>query len=289
MKIEGVAIVFDVLSEDLGGFRELVRPEAMDRTLNEEIDVRALVDHDTGKIIGRLDAGTLALRKRADGLHVEIWPPDTTVGRDIVASIAREDVFSMSFAFRALLDKWYVVETTPIREVLDMRVFEVSPVVFPAYVQTSVGMSAPAVELERREQRGPLERRPAGRGEHLSEAKRRAIEVLKLCADRGRVAGISVAFDEDGRPTTADRDGTPDEQRRWRQDAVGRELREERARWAASGRPVRELQARQDRVAHELARGSVALKGRLLPDLQAQQDRVAAEICRNRLRRSRIA
>lgn len=284
MKIEGVAIVFDVLSEDLGGFRELVRPEAMDRTLNEEIDVRALVDHDTGKIIGRLDAGTLALRKCADGLHVEIWPPDTTVGRDIVASIAREDVFSMSFAFRALLDKWYVVETTPIREVLDMRVFEISPVVFAAYSQTSVGMRAQAVALERREQRGPLERRPAGLGEHLSEAKRRAVEVLRLCADRGRVAGVSVEFDEDGRPTIADRDGTPDEQRRWRQDAVGRELREDRARLAASGGPVRELQARQDRVAHELAGGTVPLTGRSLPALQAQQDRVAAEICRNRPR-----
>ena len=59
--IHGLAIPFGVLSADLGGFRELFTPEAVDRTFAEAIDVRALVDHDTAKIIGRVRAGTLAL------------------------------------------------------------------------------------------------------------------------------------------------------------------------------------------------------------------------------------
>ena len=39
MALRGTAIVFDSKSEDLGGFREIVRPEAADRTFAEKIDV----------------------------------------------------------------------------------------------------------------------------------------------------------------------------------------------------------------------------------------------------------
>ena len=61
--IEGHAVVFNSLSEDLGGFREIIKPEAVDRTLREAVDVRALVNHDAGQVIGRTRAGTLTLRK----------------------------------------------------------------------------------------------------------------------------------------------------------------------------------------------------------------------------------
>src|SRR5689334_14048664 len=78
-KIRGYAIVFNSLSQDLGGFREIVAPEAVDRTLNEGLDVRALVDHDSGKVIGRTRSGTLNLRKDSRGLKIEI-EPDTDIG-----------------------------------------------------------------------------------------------------------------------------------------------------------------------------------------------------------------
>src|SRR5690349_10498157 len=84
--IRGYAIVFNALSQDLGGFREIIKPEAVDRTLSEALDVRALVDHDPGKVIGRTRAGTLTLRKDKTGLKVVIDPADTTYGRDILES-----------------------------------------------------------------------------------------------------------------------------------------------------------------------------------------------------------
>src|SRR5262245_1416008 len=100
--IRGYAIVFGRPSENLGGFVEVIAPEAVDRTLKDHVDLRALVDHDPGKVIGRLSAGTLRVEKDSRGLSVEIDPPETSIGQDLVASIKRRDVTGMSFSFRTM-------------------------------------------------------------------------------------------------------------------------------------------------------------------------------------------
>lgn len=141
-KIRGYALVFNTPSLDLGGFREIILPEAVDRTLKEGLDVRALVDHDSAKVLGRTKAGTLALRKTSQGLQVEIDPPNTTAARDILESVNRGDVSGMSFAFRVLTDDWHEQDGETIREVMDMRISEVSVVTFPAYPDTSVSLRA---------------------------------------------------------------------------------------------------------------------------------------------------
>ena len=97
--IRGYAVVFGTLSADLGGWREPIEPAAVDRTIAEALDVRALVDHDPSKVLGRTKAGTLQLAKDAHGLAVRINPPDTTTGRDVLALVERGDVSGMSFSF----------------------------------------------------------------------------------------------------------------------------------------------------------------------------------------------
>ncbi len=139
-RLRGYAIVFNVRSQNLGGFQEVIAPEAIDRTFKEALDVRALVNHDSAKVIGRQKAGTLQMQKDATGLRVTIEPDlEISYAKDIAASVRRGDVSGMSFAFRTIEDDWnYDDEEMPLRTVLDMRVSEVSIVTFPAYTQTDV-------------------------------------------------------------------------------------------------------------------------------------------------------
>lgn len=138
-KITGHAAVFNQWSEDLGGFREIIRPGAFAKTI-KEADVRALFNHDPNYVLGRNKAGTLRLEEDKKGLAIEIDPPDTQWARDLTTSIQRGDIDQMSFGFRTVKDKWGDDGETNQRELLEVELFDVSPVTYPAYPQTSVGV-----------------------------------------------------------------------------------------------------------------------------------------------------
>lgn len=139
--IEGYAAVFDSWSVDLGGFREIIRPDAFAPALENKPDIRALVDHDPGRIIGRTAAKTLWVSQDDDGLAYLIDVPDTRVGRDILTSIERGDVTGSSFSFRLTPDGdlWSIDrDGTLVRELVRIGVvYDVGPVTFPAYPDTS--------------------------------------------------------------------------------------------------------------------------------------------------------
>lgn len=136
--IKGYAIVFNKLSEDLGGFREQVAPGACSRAIKED-DIRAAFNHDSNYILGRNKAGTLKLSEDDKGIYFEINPlPDTQWCRDLQVSISRGDINQCSFKFAAIKDQWDEKGKTPVRTLLDMRLFDVSIVTYPAYPQTSV-------------------------------------------------------------------------------------------------------------------------------------------------------
>lgn len=150
-KITGHAAVFDKWSDDLGGFREIIRSGAFKKTL-KEADIRALFNHDPNYVLGRNKADTLRLEEDDKGLAIEIDPPDTQWARDLTTSIERGDINQMSFGFRTVKDQW----TTPKegkenqRELLEVELFDVSPVTFPAYPQTDVSIrSVDMNELQR--------------------------------------------------------------------------------------------------------------------------------------------
>ena len=156
-KIVGYAAVFDSESRDLGNFTEVIKPGAFNRALSEKQDVRAFVDHDASKILGRTKAGTLELSTDSVGLRVEITPPDTTVGRDTVESVRRGDLDSMSFGFVVRDDNWREVEGRALREIRDLDLHEVSLVSFPAYEETSVAVRRLDRQLNRRDGGAPIE------------------------------------------------------------------------------------------------------------------------------------
>ena len=138
VRLKGYAAVFDSMSEDLGGFRDTIRKGAFHRSIGDGADVRALVEHDPARIIGRNKAGTLTLREDDEGLSVDIQPPDTTAGRDVVESVKRGDLTQMSFGFRTVTDEWHTEGAEQIRTLIDVDLFDISVVAYPAYPDTSV-------------------------------------------------------------------------------------------------------------------------------------------------------
>lgn len=139
----GYAAKFNTTSEDLGGFVERIAPGFFDDVLGN--DVRALKNHDPHFLLGRSSAGTLRVGVDATGLWYEYDDPDTTYSRDLAISIERKDLNQSSFAFNldyssGLADKWEKKgDGTWIRTLLKASaLYDVSPVTFPAYTDTSV-------------------------------------------------------------------------------------------------------------------------------------------------------
>lgn len=141
-RIIGHAAVFNQLSEDLGGFREQIAHGAFAEAIETD-DVRALFNHNSDHILGRNRAKTLMLSEDTRGLAIEIIPPDTQIARDIMVSMERGDITQMSFGFslRPNGENWALDdEGRVIRTLTKVRLYDVSPVVFPAYPQTDVAL-----------------------------------------------------------------------------------------------------------------------------------------------------
>jgi HK97 family phage prohead protease len=138
-KLVGYAALFNKPTELFPGLTEKVAPGAFTRTLGEGADVRALVDHDPSKIIGRTKSGTLALQENRKGLKVAIDAADTQAGRDILKSVERGDVDQMSFGFRVVKESWEAKKDgSTVRTLEDVELFDVSAVTFPAYADTTI-------------------------------------------------------------------------------------------------------------------------------------------------------
>jgi len=135
--VEGSAALFNTLSDDLGGFREQIAPGAFNDVLDD--DVRALMNHDPNLILGRTKSGTLTLELTVDGLMYRYSDPDTTYSQDLRKSMKRGDVTQSSFAFSVAEDDWEEVDDQLVRTITKFkRLYDVSPVTYPAYPDTTV-------------------------------------------------------------------------------------------------------------------------------------------------------
>lgn len=129
----GYAYRFNRLSQNLGGFVEMITPGAGKKSIGES-DIRALFNHDPNKVLGRNRAGTLTLEEDDQGGAYEIRLPDNTVGRDLATSLEREDITGSSFGFRLVADDWDETdEGFPLRKLEQFSIRDVGPVTFPAY------------------------------------------------------------------------------------------------------------------------------------------------------------
>lgn len=161
--LAGYAAVFDswtVLHRSkFFEYREVVRPGAFRNALAERQDVRALFNHDANHVLARTKPGTLRLREDSKGLNMELDPPATQFGRDVVEMIRRGDVSQMSFAFvaRSGGEKLTVRTEGDVEiyenEILDVDLYDVAPVTYPAYRDTEVAVRTAGVVRRHREER----------------------------------------------------------------------------------------------------------------------------------------
>ena len=140
--IEGYAIVFNSLSNDLGGFREIIEPTAIDDELIKNSDIVCLKNHNIKLgILARSYHGRGSLKLEIDGhgLHYSFDAPHTQFGDEVLEMVKRGDIAKCSFAFVCGEDVWDKDEKTGeyIRHVKKIKnLYDVSLVYHPAYEET---------------------------------------------------------------------------------------------------------------------------------------------------------
>jgi len=157
MVIGGLASTYDQYT-NMGGFAEVVR-----RGFFDGIDVSeaaCLKNHNENLVLGRTYNNTLKLTDTADGYDYEAYPPDTTTGRDSFIEVRDGYIYKSSFAFTVKETSWKKVKRSELAGMLSEsdldaltyggevevrelikgeKLYDVSPVTYPAYGGTSVG------------------------------------------------------------------------------------------------------------------------------------------------------
>jgi uncharacterized protein len=139
-KLAGYAAIYNSQSQDLGGFVERILPGAFKRTLTQPDHIRALLEHDPQRLLGRVGSRTLSLQENTKGLYFELSLPDTSYARDLGALVERGDISGCSFGFRVPEggDQWEVRSGQLMRDLIAVDLQEITITGNPAYLDTSV-------------------------------------------------------------------------------------------------------------------------------------------------------
>lgn len=141
--VEGVAIVFDSDSQDMG-YYETIAANAIDEDTIKRSDIFCYLNHDENRGVlarSRYGVGSLSLSLESDGLHYRFEAPKTQLGDELLSYLSRGEITTSSFAFTVADggDRWYRDENGTLRREITKidRLFDVSPVFEPAYLATA--------------------------------------------------------------------------------------------------------------------------------------------------------
>jgi HK97 family phage prohead protease len=166
--IEGYFAVFNRETELWPGAYEDIDSEAFDNTLGN--DIRALINHDTGLVLGRNKANTLELKTDSHGLwgKIKINENDSDAV-NLYERVKRGDVDQCSFGFNILNEEVDYRDDGSVKwTIKEIDLHEVSVVTFPAYEDTGVQAREKEVEQHKKRQ---LEVRKKELKERLKNAK----------------------------------------------------------------------------------------------------------------------
>lgn len=140
---KGEAIVFNTpawIGSKRWGFWEQIAPEAVVETIAND-DIRMLKNHNPDLLLARTTNDTLRLDAQDNALAVDADMAPTTYARDLAILLERQDLTQMSFAFEDI--EWTYTEAedgNPLYTLTKIRMFDVAPVTYPAYEDTTAGL-----------------------------------------------------------------------------------------------------------------------------------------------------
>ena len=124
---------------DMGSFDEVIDEHAFDEA--DFSQAAALFNHDQNIVLGRVKNKTLNIEVKNKNLVYTINPPDTSAAKDVMILINRGDIYQSSFAFDVKEDGdlWEYMDGRYKRTIKKInKVYDVSPVTYPANPNTSV-------------------------------------------------------------------------------------------------------------------------------------------------------
>ncbi|MCY8473298.1 HK97 family phage prohead protease [Bacillus halotolerans] len=156
--ISGYALKFGTRSHNLGGFIEMIDKRALDQT--DMSDVRALIDHDPSKILGRTSAGTLKLEVDDIGLRFDVTLPNTQYASDLYENLRVGNISNCSFGFMLGKDGDSFTRDQetglPLRSLRNIsKLTDVSVVTYPAYEDTDVTIAKRNLQQYEERNRSP--------------------------------------------------------------------------------------------------------------------------------------
>lgn len=174
--ITGYAAKFNS-ETDLGYLREVIMPGAFDNVLQD--DVRALKNHDENMLLGRTYSKTAEIGVDGIGLWYRVrLDKRNTDHMNLYYSMERGDISESSFAFIIKEQSFEKGEGNQnnLRKIIKLeRLFDVAPVTYPAYQNTSVNTG-----VALRSMKEAIKEEVPGEPKHVTEAREREIQILKL-------------------------------------------------------------------------------------------------------------
>lgn len=213
LTLEGYAAVFDTpttIDSFEGRFTEQIARGSFRKTLRERMPVLQF-DHGKHPLVGSLPLGSIdTLREDGHGLFVRARLHDNWLVEPVRDAIKSGAISGMSFRFSVVREAWQEPakkNELPSRTITEAKLYELGPVVFPAYADTSVGVRAQELAADpdfRRElARALVAVTDLGDGDDRSDDEDRTSEPMRE-PDGGSIgedaASPAVAPPDDGHP-----------------------------------------------------------------------------------------
>lgn len=161
LTLEGYGAVFDTptrIDSWEGTFDEVIARGAFARTIKARMP-KVQFDHGHHPMIGSIPLGAIeAIREDSHGLYVRARLADNWLVQPVRDAIASGAIDGMSFRFSVVQELLDESGDVPLRTVKEVKLYEVGPVVFPAYESTSVGVRSVVDQLADPEFRAHLAR-----------------------------------------------------------------------------------------------------------------------------------